>query len=59
MLSQTLKMLEQDGFILRTVYPVVPPQKSGISMTILGSQATKNELLDWLGKAEFAWDFGK
>ena len=26
MLSQTLKMLEQDGFILRTVYPVVPPK---------------------------------
>ncbi|MGE8523284.1 MAG: winged helix-turn-helix transcriptional regulator, partial [Acinetobacter pseudolwoffii] len=24
MLSQTLKVLEQDGFVLRTVYPVVP-----------------------------------
>lgn len=26
MLSRTLKHLEQDGFILRTVYPEVPPR---------------------------------
>ena len=26
MLAQTLKTLEQDGFILRTVYPEVPPK---------------------------------
>lgn len=26
MLSRTLKKLEQDGFILRTIYPEVPPR---------------------------------
>lgn len=26
MLSRTLKRLEQDGFILRTIYPEVPPR---------------------------------
>ena len=49
MLSQTLKMLEKDGFILRTVYPVVPP-KVEYQLTILGSQAADkvNSFLDWL-----------
>lgn len=49
MLSQTLKTLEQDGFILRTVYPIVPP-KVEYQLTILGSQAaTKvNELISWI-----------
>ena len=49
MLSQTLKMLEKDGFILRTVYPVVPP-KVEYQLTILGSQAADkvNNFLDWL-----------
>ena len=36
MLAQTLKMLEQDGFILRTVYPIVPP-KVEYQLTITGS----------------------
>ena len=40
MLAQTLKMLEQDGFILRTVYPVVPP-KVEYQLTITGSQAAE------------------
>ena len=52
MLAQTLKILEQDGFILRTVYPVVPP-KVEYQLTILGSQAADkvNNLLDWLERS--------
>ncbi len=52
MLSQTLKMLEQDGFILRTVYPVVPP-KVEYQLTILGSQAAEkmNYLIGWIEKS--------
>ena len=49
MLSQTLKTLEHDGLVLRTVYPIVPP-KVEYQLTILGSQAaTKvNELISWI-----------
>lgn len=49
MLAQTLKMLEKDGFILRTVYPVVPP-KVEYQLTILGSQAAEktNYLIHWI-----------
>ena len=36
MLAQTLKVLEKDGFLIRTVYPVVPP-KVEYQLTILGS----------------------
>ena len=43
MLSQTLKTLEHDGFILRTVYPVVPP-KVEYQLTILGSQAAEKTM---------------
>lgn len=52
MLSQTLKMLEKDGFILRTVYPVVPP-KVEYQLTILGSQAAGKVvyLIDWIEKS--------
>lgn len=52
MLSQTLKMLEQDGFILRTVYPVVPP-KVEYQLTILGSDAASkvNYVIDWIEKS--------
>ncbi|UDM39162.1 helix-turn-helix transcriptional regulator [Acinetobacter haemolyticus] len=52
MLSQTLKMLEQDGFILRTVYPVVPP-KVEYQLTILGSQAAEkmNYLIGWVERS--------
>ena len=51
MLSQTLKMLEQDGFILRTVYPVVPP-KVEYQLTITGSQAAEKimYLIGWIEK---------
>ena len=52
MLSQTLKMLEHDGFILRTVYPVVPP-KVEYQLTILGSQAAEKTmyLIGWIEKS--------
>lgn len=49
MLAQTLKMLEQDGFILRTVYPVVPP-KVEYQLTITGSQAADKvmQMIHWI-----------
>ena len=52
MLSQTLKTLEHDGFILRTVYPVVPP-KVEYQLTILGSQAAEKPmyLIGWIEKS--------
>ncbi|OTG87779.1 transcriptional regulator [Acinetobacter sp. ANC 4558] len=52
MLAQTLKVLEKDGFILRTVYPVVPP-KVEYQLTILGSQASEklNYLISWIEKS--------
>ena len=52
MLSQTLKTLEHDGFILRTVYPVVPP-KVEYQLTILGSQAAEKTmyLIGWVEKS--------
>ena len=49
MLAQTLKVLEKDGFLIRTVYPVVPP-KVEYQLTILGSQAAAklNYLIGWI-----------
>lgn len=49
MLAQTLKVLEGDGFILRTVYPQVPP-KVEYQLTILGAQAAEklNYLITWI-----------
>ncbi|MDM1763198.1 MULTISPECIES: helix-turn-helix domain-containing protein [unclassified Acinetobacter] len=49
MLAQTLKTLERDGFILRTVYPEVPPRVE-YQLTFLGAQAAEklNYLLDWI-----------
>ena len=49
MLAQTLKVLEKDGFLIRTVYPVVPP-KVEYQLTILGSQAAEklNYLIGWI-----------
>lgn len=52
MLAQTLKMLEQDGFILRTVYPVVPP-KVEYQLTLFGSEAAEKltYLITWLERS--------
>lgn len=49
MLAQTLKTLEKDGFVIRTVYPVVPP-KVEYQLTIMGSQAANKmvELVGWI-----------
>lgn len=49
MLAQTLRTLEQDGFILRTVYPEVPPRVE-YQLTFLGAQAAEklNYLLNWI-----------
>lgn len=49
MLSQTLKTLEKDGFLIRTVYPVVPP-KVEYQLTVMGSQAANKmvELVGWI-----------
>ncbi len=52
MLAQTLKVLEKDGFILRTVYPQVPP-KVEYQLTILGAQAAEklNYLIGWIERS--------
>ena len=49
MLAQTLKILEQDGLILRTVYPTVPP-KVEYQLTFEGSQIAEkiNQLIGYL-----------
>lgn len=49
MLAQTLKTLEADGFVIRTVYPVVPP-KVEYQLTIIGAQAANKmvELVGWI-----------
>ncbi|WP_407308259.1 winged helix-turn-helix transcriptional regulator [Acinetobacter sp.] len=52
MLAQTLKVLEKDGFLIRTVYPVVPP-KVEYQLTITGSQAAEKimYLIGWIEKS--------
>ena len=49
MLAQTLKVLEKDGYLIRTVYPVVPP-KVEYQLTILGAQAAEKMtlLIGWI-----------
>lgn len=49
MLAQTLQQLEQDGFIDRVAYPVVPPHVE-YSLTQLGMQigAQVDSLVDWI-----------
>lgn len=49
MLAQTLKILEQDGLLLRTVYPEVPPRVE-YQLTMMGAQVAEKVkvLLDWL-----------
>ena len=52
MLAQTLKILEKDGFVLRTVYPQVPP-KVEYQLTLLGAQAAEklNYLITWIERS--------
>ena len=49
MLAQTLQTLEQDGFVLRTSYPVVPPHVE-YSLTTLGFEVSDRvaALVNWL-----------
>ena len=49
MLAQTLQWLEQDGFVLRTSYPVVPPHVE-YSLTPLGHEVglRVEALADWI-----------
>ncbi|MGA9521129.1 MAG: helix-turn-helix domain-containing protein [Myxococcaceae bacterium] len=49
MLSQTLQALEEDGFIHRQVYPVIPPRVE-YSLTPLGSEVAERVevLADWI-----------
>ncbi|WP_432454018.1 MULTISPECIES: winged helix-turn-helix transcriptional regulator [unclassified Agarivorans] len=49
MLAQTLKMLEQDGFVQRTDFQVVPPHVE-YSLTPLGAEVAVHVvgLADWL-----------
>lgn len=49
MLAQTLKRLDEDGFVLRTSHPVVPPYVE-YSLTPLGREASDQiaGLADWV-----------
>lgn len=49
MLAQTLQWLEQDGFVNRVSYPVVPPHVE-YSLTPLGEQLSEKvaALADWI-----------
>jgi len=49
MLAQSLQWLEQDGFINRVAYPVVPPHVE-YSLTPLGEQVSEKvaALADWI-----------
>lgn len=49
MLAQTLKQLERDGFVLRTVYPEIPPRVE-YQLTVTGAQAAEkiNHLIIWI-----------
>ncbi len=49
MLAQSLQALEADGFVVRTVYPTVPP-KVEYSLTKLGISGAQhvNSLTDWV-----------
>jgi len=51
MLAQTLQALEQDGFVLRVVHPVIPPHVD-YSLTPLGEEVSEHvgALTDWIGE---------
>ena len=49
MLSHTLQLLEEDGFIIRTAYPVIPPHVE-YTLSPLGNEIAPKirELVDWI-----------
>ena len=49
MLAQTLRALEADGFVKRTVYPTVPPMVE-YSLTPMGLEVARHikRLTDWV-----------
>lgn len=49
MLAQTLQWLEEDGFVLRVSYPVVPPHVE-YSLTPMGQEVAEKvrDLADWI-----------
>jgi DNA-binding HxlR family transcriptional regulator len=49
MLAQTLDLLEQDGFVERRSFPVVPPHVE-YSLTPLGQEVAEHveRLVDWI-----------
>lgn len=49
MLAQTLQWLEDDGFVLRVAYPVVPPHVE-YSLTPMGQEVSEKvrDLADWI-----------
>jgi DNA-binding HxlR family transcriptional regulator len=49
MLAQTLHLLEEDGFVLREVHPVIPPRVD-YSLTPLGQEVASQVegLTDWI-----------
>jgi DNA-binding HxlR family transcriptional regulator len=51
MLAQTLRHLEEDGLILRTVHPTTPPQVE-YTLTDLGTSLLEpvEALVDWAGR---------
>ncbi|OAM87091.1 helix-turn-helix transcriptional regulator [Termitidicoccus mucosus] len=51
MLAQTLRVLERDGYVLRQVYPTIPP-KVEYTLTALGRSLLVKiiPLIEWAGK---------
>ena len=49
MLTQTLQQLEQDGFVSRIAYPVIPPHVE-YSLTVLGEGISRQveAMTDWI-----------